>query len=574
MMPPRFTHLIELLEHRALKQPDSIALGFLDDGVLPGSRLTYAQLANQSANLSRRLQSCAEPGVRALLLLPAGLDFVVAFFACLRAGVIAVPVPAPHPARLSRTIGRLQAIAADAEASVIISDESLRLAGNDFYKQYPALCSARWIEVNGSDQDEAFSPASFAKCDTALLQYTSGSTAHPRGVMVTHENLLGNLEAIEKRVGNHEGSVSVSWLPPFHDMGLVGGILQPIYGGYPGWLMSPATFLQRPVRWLEAISSLRATFSGGPDFAYDLCVRRIAPEQRAALELSSWNYAFNGAEPVREKTMIEFSRAFEGSGFPRSAWRPVYGLAEATLMVSGGDPGSKYHSRELAAEALENHRVEDCVGDGRGVTVVGCGPPVKNTEVLVVHPETRAVCPIGEVGELWVRGPGVALGYWGKTDPVFEGRLLDSEDRSYLRTGDLGFLADGEIYVTGRLKDLIIIRGRKLYPQDIELTVETSHPMIRPHACAAFSILDEGVESVAVAVEIERVTSDDYDALREKVICAIRQAVSETHEVGLAQVTLLRPGSLPRTTSGKIRRSALQSGMPHSQKPVSMSDAL
>lgn len=573
MIPPRFSHLIELLEHRAQEQPDALALGFLENDIRPSSRLSYAELANRSASLSARLQSLAAPGARALLILPTGLDFVVSFFACLRAGVIPVPVPAPHPARINMAIGRLQAIAADADATLIISDASLRHARDGFREQYPTLCDAQWIEVNGSIEDDATSPRSFVKCDTSFLQYTSGSTADPRGVMVTHENLLSNLEAIEERVNNHEKSVSVCWLPPFHDMGLIGGILQPIYGGYPGWLMTPASFLQQPIRWLQAISSLRATFSGGPDFAYDLCVRRITPEQRSTLDLSSWEYAFNGAEPVRKKTMIEFSRAFEGSGFRRRAWRPVYGLAEATLMVAGGGPGADYHTRQLAAEALEDDRIEECLDEQRGVTAVGCGPPVWNTEVLVVHPETRTVCPPGRVGELWVRGPGVARGYWGKTTPVFEGYVLNSEGSSFLRTGDLGFVTDGEIYVTGRIKDLIIIRGRKLYPQDIELTVETSHPKIRPHACAAFSIVAEGLESVAVAVEIERTSSDADDALREKVTRAIRQAVSETHEVGLAQVTLLRPGSLPRTTSGKIRRSALKKSLPLSNKALSTSNA-
>ena len=301
-------------------------------------------------------------------------------------------------------------------------------------------------------------------------------------------------------------------------------------------------------------------------------MRRITFKQRTALDLSRWEYAFNGAEPVREKTMIEFTRTFEDSGFRRSAWRPVYGLAEATLMVAGGGPRWDYSSRKLAAEALEDHRVADCFGDHREVTIVGCGPPVRDTEVLVVHPEGRTECPFGEVGELWVRGPGVARGYWGKTDSeisVFEGNILGIEGPSFLRTGDLGFMADGEIYVTGRLKDLIIIRGRKLYPQDIELTVEACHPMIRPHACAAYSIIDEGVESIAVAVEIERTRPESDDTLREKVTSAIRQAVSETHEVGLAQVTLLRPGTIPRTTSGKIRRSSLKMS-----KPISASNAL
>lgn len=579
MIPPRFTHLGELLEHRATRQPDSLALGFLDDGILPGSSLTYAQLANQAAELSGRLQSSAGPGTRALLLLPAGLDFAVAFFACLQAGIIAVPVPAPHPARLTKAIGRLQAIAADAGATVIISDASLRLAGDVLCDQYPALRRAQWIDLNGSDEEQYkdYSPASFLKYDTALLQYTSGSTSDPRGVIVTHENLLSNLAAIEKRVTNHESSVSVSWLPHFHDMGLVGGILQPIYGGYPGWLMSPATFLHRPARWLEAITSLRATFSGGPDFAYDLCVRRISLEQRASLDLSSWEYAFNGSEPVRQKTMIEFSQTFEDSGFHHGAWRPVYGLAEATLMVAGGSAGSSYSSRQLAAEALEDHRVEECLDDERGVTSVSCGPPIESTKVLAVHPETHTVCPPGEVGELWVRGPGVARGYWGKTNSktsVFEKKLLGAFNRSFLRTGDLGFVADGEIHVTGRMKDLIIIRGRKLYPQDIELTVETCHSMIRPHACAAFSIIDEGVESVAVAVEIERAAASDDSVFQKEVTNAIRQAVSETHEVGLAKLTLLRPGSLPRTTSGKIRRSALKTRLAPSKEIISVSGAL
>ena len=386
--------------------------------------------------------------------------------------------------------------------------------------------------------------------------------------MVTHGNLLHNQEMIRRAFGQSEESVVVGWLPFQHDMGLIGNLLQPIYSGGRAVLMPPMAFLQKPRRWLDAVSRFRATTSGGPNFAYDLCVRKITDDERAGLDLSSWRVAFNGAEPVHVATLERFAHAFASCGFTCRAFYPCYGLAEATLLVSGGAPDDRPVTTTLDAAALEDGRVEPTAGGRR---LAGCGRPRLGQEIAIVDPETRRRTAADRVGEIWVSGGSVAHGYWNRaaaTARDFRARLEDKHarledrharledkgygDRTYLRTGDLGFVLDGELFVTGRLKDLLILRGRNLYPQDVELTAEKAHPALRPGGAAAFSIEIDGEEQLVVAAEMRRPDAE----VAGKVTEDARRAVSEEHGINPREIVLLRPATLPKTTSGKVRRRA------------------
>ncbi|HYL98119.1 MAG TPA: condensation domain-containing protein, partial [Blastocatellia bacterium] len=397
--------------------------------------------------------------------------------------------------------------------------------------------------------------------DLAYLQYTSGSTASPKGVMISHRNVLSNLSYINEGFEHSVESISLTWLPHFHDMGLVDGILMPLFGGFRSLLMTPAAFLQRPLLWLKAITRYRVTHTGGPNFAYELCVRRTTVEQRLALDLGSWAVAYNGAEPINADVLKRFGEAFEPCGFKSSAFYPAYGLAEATLKVSGGKRGSGAIYCSLNAEALEQNAVQISSDETeRTRCVVGCGSAGCETDVLIVDPDTSTECYANAIGEIWVRGPGVAQGFWDQpeeTETVLRAFTVPQDSRAKgkgpcLRTGDLGFLKDGELFVTGRLKDLIIIRGRNLYPQDIEASAQASHQGLRPGGGAAFSVEDGGPERLVVVHELENRKAANTD----EIISAIRQSISGIHEVQVAAVVLLRPGMLPRTSSGKTQRKA------------------
>ncbi len=397
----------------------------------------------------------------------------------------------------------------------------------------------------------------------AFLQYTSGSTGTPKGVMLSHANLIHNSALICHAFEHTRSGVGVFWLPSYHDMGLIGGILQPMYYGRPNVLMSPMSFLQKPLRWLQAISRYKSTVSGGPNFAYDLCVRRISPEERRTLDLSSWSLAFNGAEPIRPETIAEFTRTFAQCGFHPEAFYPCYGLAEATLMVTGGMKTALPVIRTFDAKALESNQAVDALPDEEGTrTFVGCGKAFADQEVVIVDPETMTRRPDCRVGEIWVAGPSVAQGYWRhaeETAKSFLAYLKDSGRGPYLRTGDLGFLHDGELFVTGRLKDLIIIRGRNFYPQDIEQTVEKAHPLLRSSSSAVFMIEVAGRERLGVVAEIERGRNRSPQELDE-VFEAIRKSVSAEHEIPMEAIVLIKAGSIPKTSSGKIQRHACRNG--------------
>ncbi|HEY7213223.1 MAG TPA: condensation domain-containing protein, partial [Thermoanaerobaculia bacterium] len=533
---------------------------FLDGEGNETAALTFGELDRRVDGVAAALDAQGARGERALLLFPPGLDFVVAFLGCLRAGAVAVPAYPPRP---NRRQPRLQAIARDAHARFVLSTTAIAAAAGRLCADIPELAGVVWMAIEdlGSHGEEWDGPDPEPDA-AAFLQYTSGSTADPKGVVVTHANLVHNEEAIRYGFGQTASSVVVGWLPLYHDMGLIGNVLQPLYSGGTAVLFSPLAFLQRPRLWLEAIGRYHATTSGGPNFAYDLCVRKIGEAERAGLDLSSWSVAFNGAEPVRAETLERFSAAFAPCGFRREAFFPCYGLAEATLFAAGGDPAGAPAVRTFrTADLLHHDAVEAPAGEAGARPLVGCGRPSPGQRIAVVDPQSGALCPSGRVGEIWIAGPSVAAGYWGRPEVsarLFHARTADG-DGPFLRTGDFGFLAaDGELFVTGRLKDLIILRGRNYYPQDIEQTAERVDAALRPGGGAAFGIERDGEERLVVVQEVEhgRAGAPAPSILAE----AIRRAVADEHEIAVEEVVLLRSGTLPKTSSGKVRRQACREG--------------
>jgi acyl-CoA synthetase (AMP-forming)/AMP-acid ligase II len=464
----------------------------------------------------------------------------------------------------------------DAGVELVLTTSALASKADTLAGAVPELASSTWLDVEGveiSATNPAFEDAP-RPGEVAFLQYTSGSTSAPRGVVVTHANLLHNL-AGSAQLGLHDSSsVSVSWLPVNHDMGLIQGVLQPVFSGFPGCLMSPVAFLQRPARWLKAISKLGATHSGGPNFAYDLCVRRVSDLDRRQLDLSSWKVAFSGSEPVRRSTLDAFERTFSSTGFRRHAFRPAYGLAESTLLVTSTQPDQRPTTLTLDRAALRQGRVLLST-DTSGSPIVGCGSPHKTVRVEIVNPATGVRCAPDEIGEIWISGGSVADGYWRRpeqTASVFSARLADTGDGPFLRSGDLGFLHGGELFITGRIKDVMIVRGLKHDPHDVELTVEGSEPAIRPGCVAAFT-LDAESDAVGIAAEVE-IRDADPNSL-SALIETIRGAVAVAHGIQLSTVLLLPPATLPKTTSGKIQRYACREAVSSgSFTPIARWDAV
>ncbi len=495
---------------------------------------------------------------------PPGLDYIAGLFGYLYAGALPVPAYPPDPGALRRTVPRVRAIAADAGATVALTTAAVRTLVPTFAAQAPDLVSLEWVatdEVADAAAD-GWRPPAVHPASVAFLQYTSGSTGTPKGVMVSHANLLHNIRALERCCPPPgPGAHAVSWVPPYHDMGLVYGILVPLHLGMPSVLMSPLAFLERPRRWLAALSRWRGTISGGTGFAYDLCVRRIRPDERAGLDLSSWRLAGIGGEPLRASVFESFAAAFRDAGFDPTAFGAAYGLAEATLMVTG--PQAPVRSpmtvRRLDRARLAAGRAVDTETEGAW-PAVDCGQPLPDQRTLVVDPTTREPLPVRAVGEIWVSGPSVARGYWNRpaeTERTFGARLA-SGDGPFLRTGDLGFVdEDGRFFVVGRCKDLIIIRGTNHYPDDIEATVAQCHSAVRPGCGAAFSV-DDGDEERLVVVQEVRPGDHDLAAVAR----AIRLAVAETHGVQVDAIVLIKPGRLVKTSSGKIARGACRAAFP------------
>lgn len=547
--------VVDLLRYRTARPPEQLAFTFLPEGENQSDRLTYRELDRQARAIATQLQALGLSGKRALLLYPAGLDYLAAFFGCLYAGVVAVPA---YPPRNQRNIPRIQAIAVDAQATIALTTTALLSKLQSLLASKTALESIQWLTTDSIESGlENSWQKPFIETDTlAFLQYTSGSTGTPKGVMLSHGNLLHNAAMTYRLMEHSPSSKFVSWLPAYHDMGLIGGILQPLYGGFPCILMPPAAFLQRPYRWLQAISLYQGTTSGAPNFAYELCIQKITPEQQETLDLSSWDVAFNGAEPIRPDTLERFWVKFASCGFRREAFYPCYGMAEATLMVSGGRKNAPPVFKTIRRDALENHRVVELNTENEdAITLVSCGQTLPEQKIVIAHPKTLAQCLPGEVGEIWVSGSSVGQGYWNcpeKTEKTFRAYLSDTGAGPFLRTGDLGFLHNGELFITGRAKDLIIIRGRNLYPQDIELTAERRHPALRLGSGAAFTVEVDKEERLVVVQELEFRAKPNV----EEVTAAIRQAIAEEYEVQTHAVVLIKPGSIPKTSSGKIQRRA------------------
>lgn len=547
--------LVDLLRFRAESAPERVVYRFLPGEHKAEQRISYAALDRRAAAIAATIAETARPGERALLLIPPGLDYVAAYFGCLYAGVIAVPAYPPNPRRPDP---RIPSIVADCAPVVALTTSTLLARLDQWRGGDERLGGLRWIaadELGDTAAQRLVAPV--APDDVAMLQYTSGSTAAPKGVVLTHRNLLHNLSLIRAafHVEHALDDVGVFWLPPFHDMGLIGGILQPCYVGRGAVLMSSATFLQRPLAWLEAMSAYRATTSAAPNFAFDLCVERIKPEELRGLDLSAWHTVFDGAEPIRAETIERFSRAFAEVGFRRDAFFPCYGLAEATLFVSGGPWGQGASVLDVSRSSLEEKRVAPATAGDR-LRLVASGAPAAGQDVRIVDPDSRRPCDDRRVGEIWVRGGSVARGYWNNETESREtfGAVIDGEPgHTYLRTGDLGFLDDGQLFVTGRLKDLIIIAGRNYYPQDLELAAERSHPSLRPGHAAAFALTDSGHERLAIVLEVTR---HHREADNEGVFSKVRRALAEREGVLPDVVVLARQNAIPRTSSGKVQRRA------------------
>ena len=560
---------VEHLSRLAQERPSDRALIVVN--AQGETTLDYATLERRSRALASELQQRFPAGERALILLDNDEHYVVAFFACLYAGVIAVPVFPPESAK-QQHLARLLAIAADSQAACVLTSTTII---DVVVSASEGFGSAELIPVDAVDESRAehWIEHHPKRGDIAFLQYTSGSTATPKGVMVSHGNLMANERAIETGFSIGADDVFVSWLPLYHDMGLIGGLLQPIYRGIPAVLMSPTFFLQRPVRWLEAISRHRGTISGGPDFAYRLCLERIRDEQLEALDLSSWRVAFSGAEPVRHDTLTGFIERFRPAGFAADTAAPCYGLAEATLLVSCNSRGTGVVGTAFSQQSLAEGKAASAV---EGNTLVGCGTPEPGHAIDIVDPEGLHSLPSGEVGEIWVNGPSVAHGYWHNPEATAQAFVTrdgvswqrtddtdaknhDARDDRWLRTGDLGFLHEGQLYIAGRIKDLIILRGHNVYPQDIESAIEAEVEAVRKGRVAAFAVTTpEGAEGIGIAAEVSRGIQKLVPA--EKLVEALSETVGSTCHEPLSVVLLLNPGGLPKTSSGKLQRSTCRQG--------------
>jgi acyl-CoA synthetase (AMP-forming)/AMP-acid ligase II len=542
-MPEALT-LGAMLRANAVQRPDQPIFIFLGDDLEPAAEHTYGSLDARAREVAASLQGLE--GERALIVYPPGLEFIEALYGCLYAGMIAVPCPPPDPGR--QFAGpRMQLIVGDSSPRVVLSPAALQPSIREVIPD-----AGLAMVATDSPPEGMADPVTTDAGDVAVLQYTSGSTNVARGVMVSHANIFDNCDALAEDLQLQDDSSGLMWLPPYHDMGLIGGMFSPVQVGRAMTLMSPITFLMDPLNWLRAVSRHRANATGGPNFAYDLCVKRSSEADREGLDLSSWTRAYNGAESVRPETMEAFYKAFAPYGFQADSFYPSFGLAEATLMVSVVPKGAGTTTLAVDAAALEAGRYEPA-GPDRALRLTGCGAPRAGARVVIVDADSREPCPDGSVGEIWITGPSVALGYWDReaeTESVFRARLAGDEDAGpFLRSGDLGFLHEGELFITGRISEVLIVDGRALYPTDVEAAAEASSPALRHNCGAAFTLETGGATRAALVAEV-RPDQDDLDA----VYAAVRDGVQDRLGIDLAAISLIAPRTIPRTTSGKTRR--------------------
>ncbi|ALG73695.1 hypothetical protein VY88_23145 [Azospirillum thiophilum] len=556
--------LVGTLLGRAAETPDGIALRFIAEGT--DDPLSYAELDRRARAIAVRLRGRAGPGDRAVLLLPSGPDYVAAFFGCLYAGVIAVPAYPPESVR-PQHLARLQGILADAQPRFILTDSVLHGMLLEACRAMAGGGTPELLAVDGVDGGLAgdWSMPPLSGEDIAFLQYTSGSTSAPKGVRVSHGTLIANERLIHHGFGIGPDDCIVSWLPLFHDMGLIGGLLQPIHTGIPCVLMSPRYFLERPRRWLEAIGRYGGTISGGPDFAFRLCCERIADGALEGLDLRSWRLAFSGSEPIRPDTLARFAERFAPAGFDRRSYFACYGLAEATLFVTGGRRGEGITLAPFDGPALAANRAVPAAAGAAATVLAGCGHVQPDHPVRLVDPASGAEVGEGTVGEIWAGGPSIADGYWSNAEATARS-FVERDGIVWLRTGDLGFLKDGELFVTGRLKDMLIVRGQNIYPQDLERSVEEEVEVVRKGRVAAFAVEQDGREGIGIAAEIGRTV---LKLVTPEALCgAIAAAVADACQEAPALVALLEPGALPKTSSGKLQRSACRSLLDAGELPA------
>lgn len=527
---------IDLLQWRATQQPNKIAYEFLQDGNDESLTLTYGELSQQARAIAQALRNVCELGDRALILHPPGLSYIAAFFGCLYGGVIAVPA---YPPRRNRSVDRILAILKDAQPKVAVTTQNILALLKPRILEIPELRTVQWLLSDRLDSSApvTFEPPIVAAESLAFLQYTSGSTAEPKGVMISHQNILHNLSWMHQYLQVSSDSRAVIWLPPYHDMGLIAGIIEPLYSGFPVTLMSPLHFLQHPIRWLKAISDRRATFSGGPSFAYELCVKKISLDQVNDLDLSSWRVAFNGAEPIQAEVIQQFSDKFAPYGFQPQAFHPCYGMAEATLMVTWRQGGPLIETNSSLSSS----------------PLVSSGPSLGDQTVVIVNSETGEPCKDEIEGEIWVSGGSIAQGYWNRDDLTQQGfyAQLPGYSDNFLRTGDFGFLKGQELFVTGRCKDLLIFNGMNYHPQDLERAIAQCHVGLNPLGIATVSLFQP--EKLLVVVELSRHYVNKKETFDE-ILRSIRSKISQDFQLVTHHILLLKPGQIPKTSSGKIQR--------------------
>ena len=545
------SNIVEILQQRALSQGGDAVYIFLQDGENKEVRLTYQELDLQAKAIAFQLQQLVTPGSRALLVYSygAGSEFIAAFFGCLYAGVVAVPC---HPPQNRLTSKEVQTRSISSQAEVVLTESSLL---GKLKTQLSGSSKLHWLNTDKIKTPGEWTAPKIDSDTLAFLQYTSGSTGEPKGVMITHGCLMQNQEMLRSAFGHTQDLVGVGWLPLFHDMGLIGNVIQPIYMGGCCVMMSPISFVQKPIRWLQAISKYQAVTSGAPNFAYDLLCDRVTDKQAARLNLSSWELAFCGAEPVQRTTMERFSRKFARCGFKSTAFYPCYGMAEATLMITGGDKAKSPTVKYLDKAELEQDRVVIADKDRLGTTaLVSAGYPWLDGKIAIADPNSLAECPPNKIGEIWFSSSSVGKGYWKlpeKTQETFQASL---NGERFLRTGDLGFVRDGELYITGRMNDVMVFWGLNHYPQHIERTVEQSHPGLKANCGAALAVEVAGKSRLVVVQEIDR--THRKSLVFDEVVEAIRWQIFQQHFIDVYGIVLLQPGRIPKTSSGKVRHSA------------------
>ncbi len=561
---PEFQNLVEMAIHRAQVSDQDTYATFLKDNGEKDDHASFRSLDEDARKIATALTQKGLSGRNVMLLFPSGIDYIRAFFGCLYAGI--VPVPA-YPPTGAKDLDRLQKIAQDCNAAAILSNHALSSVIENWVSQLGYEDIFQTIAIEDfliQPVENGFEPFFAQPDDVAFLQYTSGSTGHPKGVEITHGNLLANFQQIirgflhgNEALQNTDDLNVVIWLPPFHDMGLIGGVLSPLYQGAQLTLMAPLTFLKRPLLWLKTIAEQKAQISGGPNFCYQYCVRKISEEQAEQLDLSQWHVAFNGAEPVQAATLKSFSEHFAVSGFKANAFMPCYGLAEASLFVAGSPSGRGVKTLPADLSALAQGRYQPSNDPQQNAALVSSGTLAMDTEVRIVNPRTGRECNENEVGEIWINSPSVARGYWNKpqySESIFRAQLKhEKSEKHYLRSGDMGFLNNGELYVSGRIKEVIILSGRNHYPQDIEQTLQQANPAFKAGAGAAFSITEDGKESLVILQEVNRSAGNqaDYKLLASTGV----QAVSARHGVIPTALVLLTRSAIPKTSSGKIQRA-------------------